>query len=68
MSLLLHSPIGGELRNYGWRTDKQAELGHQLVDAGADLVIGGGPHNMQQIEEYNGRLILYSMGNFLYHF
>ena len=59
-------PHWGGARNYGWRTDKQAELGHQLVDAGADLVIGGGPHNMQQIEEYNGRLILYSMGNFLY--
>ena len=59
-------PHWGGARNYGWRTDKQAEIGHQLVDAGADSVIGGGPHNMQQIEEYNGRLILYSMGNFLY--
>jgi hypothetical protein len=42
------------------------QLGHQLVDAVTDFVIGVGPHNMQQIEEYNGRLILYSMGNFLY--
>ena len=42
-------------------------VGHQLVDAGADLVIGGGPHNMQQIEEYKGRLILHSIGNFVYN-
>jgi hypothetical protein len=60
-------PHWGGRRNYGWRTDKQVEIGHQLVDAGADIVIGGGPHNFQEIEEYNGRLILYSIGNFIYN-
>ena len=60
-------PHWGGARNYGWKTDKQTEIGHQLVDAGADIVIGSGPHNMQQIEEYKGRLILYSIGNFMFN-
>lgn len=39
---------------------------HQLVDAGADLVVGSHPHILQSIESYKGRLILYSLGNFVY--
>lgn len=35
-----------------------------VVDAGADLVIGHGPHVVRGIERYNGRLIAYSLGNF----
>ncbi len=34
------------------------------VDAGADLVIGHGPHVVRSMERYNGRLIAYSLGNF----
>jgi hypothetical protein len=34
------------------------------VDAGADLVIGHGPHVVRAMERYNGRLIAYSLGNF----
>ena len=54
-------------RSYGWKTDSQTEMGHKLIDAGADLVIGHGPHNLQQIEKYKGRWILYSLGNFVYN-
>lgn len=36
-----------------------------VVDAGADLVIGHGPHVPRAIEIYRGRLIAYSLGNFL---
>jgi hypothetical protein len=37
-----------------------------LIDAGADLLIGHHPHVLQGIEQYKGRLIAYSMGNFLF--
>ena len=35
-----------------------------VVDAGADLVIGHGPHVVRAMERYNDRLIAYSLGNF----
>jgi poly-gamma-glutamate capsule biosynthesis protein CapA/YwtB (metallophosphatase superfamily) len=38
---------------------------HAVVDAGADLVVGHGPHVLRAIEWYRGRLIAYSMGNFV---
>lgn len=44
----------------------QQELAHALIDAGADLVIGHHPHVVQEIEEYNGVLIFYSLGNFIF--
>ncbi|OIK28441.1 CapA family protein [Streptomyces malaysiense] len=39
-------------------------FGHAVIDAGADLVIGSGPHVMRGMEFYKGRLIAYSLGNF----
>lgn len=39
---------------------------HQLIDAGADLIIGSHPHVVQQKEEYLGRTIYYSLGNFVF--
>lgn len=42
------------------------EFAHQCIDAGADVMIGHGPHELQGIELYNGGLILYSIGNFLF--
>ena len=35
-----------------------------MVDAGADLVVGHGPHVVRAMENYQGRLIAYSLGNF----
>lgn len=37
---------------------------HAVVDAGADLVVGSGPHVLRGIEWYRNRLIAYSLGNF----
>jgi len=37
---------------------------HAVVDAGADLVVGSGPHVLRGMEWYHGRLIAYSLGNF----
>jgi poly-gamma-glutamate capsule biosynthesis protein CapA/YwtB (metallophosphatase superfamily) len=38
---------------------------HAVVDAGADLVVGSGPHVLRGLEWYRGRLIAYSLGNFV---
>jgi poly-gamma-glutamate capsule biosynthesis protein CapA/YwtB (metallophosphatase superfamily) len=40
------------------------EFAHAVVDAGADLVLGSGPHVMRAVELYRDRLIAYSLGNF----
>jgi hypothetical protein len=40
------------------------KFAHAVVDAGADLVIGHGPHVMRGMEFHRGRLIAYSLGNF----
>jgi len=37
---------------------------HAVVDAGADLVVGSGPHVLRAMEWYHGRWIAYSLGNF----
>jgi hypothetical protein len=37
---------------------------HAVIDAGADLVVGSGPHVLRGLEWYRGRLIAYSLGNF----
>ena len=44
----------------------QRTLGKQLIDAGADLVIGSHPHVLQGIEYYQGKPIVYSLGNFIF--
>lgn len=46
--------------------DYQQELGKKCIDWGADLVLGCHPHVLQGIEVYNGKFILYSMGNFCF--
>jgi poly-gamma-glutamate capsule biosynthesis protein CapA/YwtB (metallophosphatase superfamily) len=40
------------------------EFAHAVIDAGADVVFGSGPHVTRVIELYNGRFIAYSLGNF----
>jgi poly-gamma-glutamate synthesis protein (capsule biosynthesis protein) len=46
-----------------WHNKRQEIIGHCLIDAGADLVIGHHPHCIQPIEYYNGKYIFYSLGN-----
>lgn len=46
--------------------DRQVSVGHQLVDHGADFVIINSPHWVQNTEAYSGKLIVYSMGNFIF--
>ena len=47
-------------------TDTQREYAHQLVDAGADIVIGSHPHVLQGAESYENGMIFYSLGNFVF--
>ncbi len=57
--------------NYHWGSeldyypnDNQIMLGRGSIDAGADLVIGHHSHVINPIEYYNGKYIVYSLGNF----
>lgn len=54
------SPFQGILAMY------QRPLGHALIDAGADIVCGHHSHSLHPIEIYKERLILYSLGNFVF--
>lgn len=44
----------------------QRNLAKKYIDGGADLVIGAHPHVLQGFEFYNGKLIAYSLGNFVF--
>jgi poly-gamma-glutamate synthesis protein (capsule biosynthesis protein) len=44
----------------------QRYYAHQAIDVGADLILGHHPHVLQGIELYKGRLIAYSLGNFVF--
>jgi poly-gamma-glutamate capsule biosynthesis protein CapA/YwtB (metallophosphatase superfamily) len=63
----LHTPHGeetflGEDRGNPWA------FAHAVIDAGAAIVLGSGPHVIRGIERYRGHLIAYSLGNFVgYH-
>jgi len=40
--------------------------GHELIDAGADVIFGGHSHRLQPLEMYRGKPIFYSLGNFVW--
>jgi len=44
----------------------QRKLAHKIIDAGADLILGHHPHVLQGIEKYRGKIIIYSLGNFIF--
>jgi poly-gamma-glutamate capsule biosynthesis protein CapA/YwtB (metallophosphatase superfamily) len=47
-------------------TTYQQNVARAAIDAGADMVLGNHPHWTQGIERYKGKLIIYSMGNFVF--
>lgn len=57
-----HWGIEGNRRHAAY----QQEIARRCIDDGALLVIGHHPHCLQGIEHYNGGLIAYSLGNFLF--
>ena len=57
-----HWGISGSVQT----ADYQVAIAHAAVDSGADVVMGHGPHEIQAVEIYGGRPILYSLGNFFF--
>ncbi len=55
---------GNEYTNHS--NSHQQKMAHKLIDAGADIIIGSHPHWVQEIEMYNDKLIIYSLGNFIF--
>ena len=58
-----HTPVGTEWYLGENRGDVRT-FAHNAIDAGADVVLGSGPHVLRGIEMYEGKLIAYSLGNF----
>ena len=61
------------IASFHWGSEKayepdstQIELAHAAIDNGADLVLGHHPHVLEGIEEYQGKNIVYSLGNFCF--
>ena len=57
--------------HWGWErelqpSERQRQLARLMIDAGADLVVGGHPHVTQGVEYHQGKLIVYSLGNFVF--
>ncbi|MDR3634201.1 MAG: CapA family protein [Isosphaeraceae bacterium] len=46
--------------------ERQKSLARLMIDSGADVVIGGHPHVTEGAEYYKGKLIVYSLGNFVF--
>jgi len=60
---MLHVPFAEE-EYFGEPRGDVAKFARLMVDAGADLVLGHGPHVVRGMERYKERLIAYSLGNF----
>jgi len=57
--------------HWGWErepdpSERQRQLARTMIDAGADIIVGGHPHVTQGAEYYRGKLIVYSLGNFVF--
>jgi hypothetical protein len=63
-SRALHVPVAAESLGREPRGDLRA-WARAVIDAGADAVVGHGPHVLRGIEFYRGKPIVYSLGNFL---
>ncbi|SKB11709.1 Poly-gamma-glutamic synthesis PgsA protein-like protein [Planktothrix sp. PCC 11201] len=50
---------------YGENRGNLVLFAHSMIDAGADLILGHGPHVPRALELYKGKLIAYSLGNFM---
>ena len=49
---------------YGENRGNVYDFSHKMIDSGADIIFGHGPHVSRAVELYNDRLICYSLGNF----
>jgi hypothetical protein len=53
--------------NYCFRTYDQSRLARRIVDLGADLVLGHGPHMMNELSQEDGVWVVYSLGNLIFN-
>jgi hypothetical protein len=60
----LHTPYGTQYYLGENRGDARA-FAHAVIDAGASIVLGSGPHVIRGVERYRSRLVAYSLGNFV---
>jgi hypothetical protein len=60
----MHTPRGTETA-FGENRGNPRRFAHAVVDAGADAVLGSGPHVLRGIECYRHAVIAYSLGNFV---
>ncbi|MES2071173.1 MAG: CapA family protein [Pseudomonadota bacterium] len=65
-----HADIVIPFMHWGWENEmkagaRQRQLARIMIDAGADAVIGGHPHVIQDVDVYKGKPIIYSLGNFM---
>jgi poly-gamma-glutamate synthesis protein (capsule biosynthesis protein) len=56
-----HWGLGEEVLDY------MREIAHAAIAAGADIVVGHGPHHSLPVEVYRGKPILYGLGSFSFH-
>ena len=66
-----HADLVIPFMHWGWEHElvasaRQRQLARLMIDAGADAVVGGHPHVVQDHEEYRGKPIIYSLGNFVF--
>lgn len=64
-TVVVYAHWGGEYEAGGIE-DWERNLAHEFIDAGADLIIGSHPHVIQEKEDYKGKIIYYSLGNFVF--
>lgn len=50
---------------YGENRGNVYDFAHRMIDAGADVIFGHGPHVVRAVEVYKNRFIAYSLGNFM---
>lgn len=67
-----HADLVIPVMHWGWEYEptasaRQRQLARLMIDAGADAVVGGHPHVIQDVETYQGKPIIYSLGNFLFN-
>lgn len=62
---VLYEHVPFKMESYiGAKRGDVHKFAHAVIDAGADIVLGNGPHVSRAMEVYNDRLIAYSLGNF----
>ena len=66
-----HADLVIPVMHWGWEHEglasaRQMQLARLMIDVGADAVVGGHPHVTQNVEQYQGKPIIYSLGNFVF--